>query len=263
MKYTIQKYQEFAEKYLTYNSTLYPMKIDADIKLQKVIFELHKSNTDAMNSIKQLVLLKKVNDIYCLSRSMFESVVNMGLLVSGKIDGGAERFEDFQYVEDYKIYNKLRPIFPAFAYMLYKQDSVKKITEQNDKFKNKYKNYKNWCGLDIYNRTKLIDNTFPSTCSNSKFFEWLYYYFYSLSSSATHRSSNALKRSTVWLKSDDSNKYSNLVYPTSNMPNLVLASFFSLIFYLASIRFIGHILDRTEAESYYQKETTRIIPVKK
>jgi len=261
--YNIKWYQELAGKYLTYNSTLYPMTINADIKLQKVMFELHQSNTDTMNSIKQLVSLKKVNDIYCLSRSMFESVVNMGALVSGKIYGGAERFEDFQYVEDYKTYNKLRTVFPTFTDMVYKQDIVKKITEQNDKFLKKYKKDNNWCGLNMCERTKLIDGSFPPTCSNSKFFEWLYYFFYKLSSSATHRSSTTLKRSIAWLKSDDSNKNSNSVYPTSNVPNLVLAGFHSLIFYLASIRFISYILNRTEIESYYQKETTRIIPVKK
>ena len=79
------------------------MKFNAELELQIAIMQLHQSNTDTMFSLRQIVALKNVNDIYCLSRSMFESVVNMGVLVTGKIKDGAQRFLDFQYLEAYKI----------------------------------------------------------------------------------------------------------------------------------------------------------------
>jgi len=45
------------------------------------------------------------------------------------------------------------------------------------------------------------------------------------------------------------------------MNHLVFASIHSLLVYLASIRFVGQILEgkKEETESFYQKETARII----
>lgn len=99
MELNIQTYQELAERYLKYQFTLYPMKFDVEPELQTVIMQSHQSNTDTMFSLRQIIALKSVNDVYCLSRSMFESVVNMGVLVTGKIKDGAHRFLDFQYLE--------------------------------------------------------------------------------------------------------------------------------------------------------------------
>jgi len=86
------------------------MKFNVEPELQIAITQLHQSNTDTLFSLRQIVRLKNVNDVYCLSRSMFESVVNMGVLVTGKIEDGAQRFLDFQYVEAYKILDHLRQI---------------------------------------------------------------------------------------------------------------------------------------------------------
>ena len=75
----------------------------------------HQSNTDTMFSLREIVALKNVNDVYCISRSMFESVVNMGVLVTGKIKDGAQRFLYFQYLETYKILRHLRQVEPDFV----------------------------------------------------------------------------------------------------------------------------------------------------
>ncbi len=103
MELNIQTYQELAEKYLKYQFGLYPMKFNSTPELQIAIMQSHQSNTDTMFSLRQIVALKNVNDVYCLSRSMFESVVNMGVLITGKIKDGAKRFLGFQYVEAYRI----------------------------------------------------------------------------------------------------------------------------------------------------------------
>ena len=98
MELNIPTFYKLAKRYLKYQFALYPMKFNVEPELQIAIM------------LRQIVELKNVNDVYCLSRSMFESVVNMGVLVTGKIEDGAQRFLDFQYVEAYKILDHLRQI---------------------------------------------------------------------------------------------------------------------------------------------------------
>lgn len=259
MELNIQTYQELAERYLKYQFTLYPMKFDASPEMQIAIMQSHQSNTDTMFSLKQIVALKNVNDVYCLSRSMFESVVNIGVLVTGKIKDGAQRFLNFQYLEAHKILHHLRQVEPDFFNKVYKPDKVKVITERRNSFVSKYGNISNWCDINLIERIKLIDKNFTPTCSNNKFFEYLYCQVYRRGSGATHRTSTGLEKSTVWTKTMVANL--NFIEPTPNMNHLVFASIHSLIVYLASIRFIGQIIEgkKDKMESFYHEETARII----
>ena len=259
MELNIKTYQKSAERYLKYQFSLYPIKSESKPKLQIAIMQSHKSNTDTMFSLRQIVMLKNVNDVYCLSRSMFESVVNMGVLLTDKIEGGAHRFLDFQYFEAYKILQHLRQVVPDFANKVYKSDEIKIITEGRNSFVLKYGNINNWCNINLIERIKLIDKFFSPTCSNNKFFEYLYCQVYRKGSGATHRTSIGLGRSTIWTKTRVGNL--NFIEPTSNINHLIFASIHSLIAYLASIRFIGQIIGnkKSEIESFYQEETARII----
>jgi len=259
MELNIQTFYKLAERYLKYQFALYPIKFNVEPELQIAIMQLHQSNTDTLFSLRQIVRLKNVNDVYCLSRSIFESVVNMGVLVTGKIEDGAQRFLDFQYVEAYKILDHLRQIVPDFVNKVYKPDEIKIITEGRNSFVSKYGNINNWCGLNLIERIRLIDKNFPPTCSSSRFFEYLYCQVYRKGSGATHRTSTGLGRSTVWTKTMVAN--STFVVPTPNVNHLIFASIHSLVVYLASIRFLGQIIEnkKDEIESFYQRETSRII----
>jgi hypothetical protein len=257
MELDIQTYQELAEKYLKYQFALYPMRFNSAPELQIAMMQSHQSNTDTMFSLRQIVALRNVNDVYCLSRSMFESVVNMGLLVSGKVKDGAKRFLGFQFVEAYKILDHLRQIEPEFAGKVYDPKEAKLIEAGRNAFVSEYGNVGDWCGLNLVERVRVVDGSFPPTCSTAKFFEYLYCQVYRKGSGATHRTSTGLGRSTVWTKSTLGDL--NFIEPMPNMSHLVFASIHSLIVYLASIRFIGQILKGNETESYYQRETARLI----
>lgn len=134
---------------------------------------------------------------------------------------------------------------------------MKLIVEGRNAFVSEYGNANSWCGLNLIERIKLIDESFQPTCSNKKFFEYLYCQVYRKGSGAIHRTSAGLERSTVWTKSMGGNLV--FIEPTANIDHLVFASIHSLVVYLASIRFIGQILKGSKTESYYQKETARII----
>lgn len=259
MELDIKTYQKLAERYLKYQFLLYPITSESEAKLQTAIMQFHKSNTDTMFSLRQIIILNNVNDVYCLSRSMFESVVNMGVLCTDKIESGSQRYLDFQYLEAYKILQHLRQIVPDFTNKVYKPDDIKIITEGRNSFVLKYGNIRNWCNLNMIERIKLIDKNFSSTCSNKKFFEYLYCQVYMKGSGATHRTSVGLGRSTIWEKTRVANL--NFIEPKPNMNQLVFASIHSLIVYLASIRFVGQLIGnkKNEIESFYQEETTKII----
>lgn len=257
MELTLQTFQRLLKKYLKYQFSLYPMKSNAATELQIAMMQLHQSNTDTMFSLKEIVSLKNVNDVYCLSRSMFESVVNMGVLSTQQINGGAERFMDFQYLEAYRIFDHLKQVEPDFVSKVYGPKTIEIMTEGRNAFVSKYGNLNNWCGLDLLARIRLVDRHFPPTCSTKNFFEYLYCQVYRKGSGATHRTSTGLGRSILWTKSRIANL--NLIEPTPNIDHLVFAGFHSLIVYLGSIRFIGRILCEIETESYYQKETARIV----
>ncbi len=259
MKLNIQTYHKLAGKYLKYQFSLYPMRFTISHELQIAIMQLHQSNTDTMFSLRQVISLKNVNDIYCLLRSMFESVVNIGILVSAKLADGARRFLDFQYLEVYKIYDHLKQLEPDFVNKVYSSQAIKLIADRRNSFISQYGNINNWCNMNLIERIRLIDKEFPETCSNKKFYEYLYCQVYRKGSGAVHRSSTGLGRSTVWTKTIFRNM--NFIEPSPNIDHLVFASIHSLIVYLSSIRFVGQILEgkREEIESFYQKETAHII----
>lgn len=257
MELSVKTFQELAEKYLKYHFALYPMRFNIKLELQIAIIQSHQSNTDTMFSLRKIVELKNVNDVYCLSRSMFELVVNMGVLISGKIEDGEKRFLEFQYVEAHRILGHLKQIEPEFTDKVYAPEEVKIIIAGRNDFVSEYGNVNDWSGLNLIEKVRLIDGSFVPTCSSKKFFEYLYCQVYRKGSGATHRTSAGLGRSTAWRKSMVGNL--NFIEPTPNMNHLVFASIHSLIIYLASIRFIGQILKGNETESYYQKETTRLI----
>lgn len=259
MELNIQTFQKLAERYLKYQFSLYPMKFDAEPQLQLAIIQCHQSNTDTFFSLRKIAELKNVNDVYCLSRSMFESVINMGVLVTGLVKDAAQRFINFQYLEAYKIFNHLKQIEPDFVGKVYSNEEIKIITERRNEFVSEFGNADSWCRLNLLDRIKLIDKALPSTCSNNKFFEYLYCQVYRKGSGAIHRTSTGLGRSTIWKENTFVNM--NLLMPAPNMNHLIFATIHSLIVYLASIRFIGRILEKksAEAEAFYHKETARII----
>jgi len=86
-----------------------------------------------------------------------------------KINGGVQRFLDFQYLEAYKILDHVRQVEPDFVNKVYKPDEVKVIKEGRNAFVSKYGNISNWCGLGLIERVILIDKTFPQTCSSKVF----------------------------------------------------------------------------------------------
>jgi hypothetical protein len=259
MEYNLDTFLKLSEKYLKYQFMLYPISLkDVDLKLQHSMMQSHQSNTDTIFSIRKIIEIKKVNDVFCLSRALFESIVNMGLIISGKIENAADRFFEYQYVEAYKIFQHLKRIEPDFVDKVYKSDTITIITKGRNNFVLKYGNLNNWCDLNMIERVYLIDKTFPPTCSFDKIYEYLYCQVYRKGSNAIHRTFTGLGRANI-IRIIELNG-NNYISPMANIDHLELACIHSLAVYLSSIRFLGYLIfdKRIDIETYYQQEIARI-----
>lgn len=59
-------------------------------------------NYFTLHTIRYLVRTERVADIYTLSRTMFEGVINMGLITRKLIPDDADRYQAFPFIESYK-----------------------------------------------------------------------------------------------------------------------------------------------------------------
>ncbi|MDD2353482.1 MAG: DUF5677 domain-containing protein [Atribacterota bacterium] len=259
MKYNLDTFLKLSDKYLKYSFMLYPISLkDVNLKLQHSMMQSHQSNTDTIFSIRKIIEIKKVNDVFCLSRSLFESIVNMGIIMSGKIENAEDRFYEYQYVEAYRTFQHLKRIEPDFVNKVYKHDTVNIITKGRNNFVLKYGNLNNWCGLNMIERVNLIDKVFPPTCSFDKIYEYLYCQVYRKGSNAIHRTFTGLGRANI-IRIIELNG-SNYISPMADIGNLELSCIHSLAVYLSSIRFLGYLLvgKKNSIETYYQEEIARI-----
>ena len=261
MDFNKKTFNELVRKYLELNSSFFPFTFGFNPNLQARLIECHHANTETFVSISQIFRLKHISDLFLLSRAMFESVINMGVLLSTKVPNGVDRFECFKYVEAYKtmVHLKEVEIIPGFVEKIYKPDDVKKITEGRDAFVSKYGAVSNWSGMNMIQRVNLVDSYFPPTWSNSKFAEYLYCQIYRKGSSAAHKTSISFDR-TILIKT--STKGKNKKWTRQPIQKaLIFAGFHSIINYLLSLRFFGRIVEgrEDEVEAYYQNEINRII----
>lgn len=87
---------------------LYPVQIEKEPARINLVFLNHDRNFSTFLTIRYLVQHERVADIYALSRSIFESIITMGLLSKRLIEEDIERYQNFQFIEVYKTYNHLK-----------------------------------------------------------------------------------------------------------------------------------------------------------
>jgi hypothetical protein len=90
--------------------TLYPLSIKNNAERINLVFLNHDSNFSTFLTIKYLFEHERLVDIYTLSRSMFESIISMGLLSKNIIPDDLERYQNYQFTEICRTYIHLRKI---------------------------------------------------------------------------------------------------------------------------------------------------------
>jgi len=86
---------------------LYPVQLQGEQNRINLILLNHDRNFSTFLTIMDLVKHERVADIYTLSRSMFESIISMGLLTKSIVADDLNRYQEYQFTEIHKTYTHL------------------------------------------------------------------------------------------------------------------------------------------------------------
>ena len=108
-KFTKSNFLKRSQEALDFQmSSLYHMKVDHNNDRLHLVLLNHDRNLSTFLTIQYLVKHGRVADIYTLSRSMFESVVSMGLLAKSTIPNDLDRYKTYQFVEMQRTHSHLQ-----------------------------------------------------------------------------------------------------------------------------------------------------------
>jgi len=238
--------------------TLYPVQVQEEPRRLDLVFLNHDRNFSTFLTILYLAEHGRVADIYTLSRSMFESVVSMGLLAEAVILDDIERYKEFQYVEILRTYNHLRKLGMQNLSGLSASEVVL-VSERSAGFVKKWgKRPLSWTGRSLEDNVKSVDEAYPPTCDESHFYEYLYCQVYREGSQSSHSSFAGLSKAVdVERVSIPGPLAAQRFKP--NDAQLVFACFHSLLVFASSVRFLGQVTGREQCERYFQQMASHII----
>lgn len=237
--------------------SLYPVSAKEDSSRVNLVFLNHDRNFSTFLTIRYLVEHERVADIYSLSRSMFESVISMGLLSKHLIQEDIERYQNFQYIEIYKTYNHLKELGLERLSGVSLSEADYLYDKRNEYIKRWGRRVSTWTGKSLEQNIKLIDEAYASTCDEKHFYEYLYCQVYRKGSQATHSSFAGLSKGVeierVTINDTVIQRFK------ANESHLILSCFHSLLVFLSSVRFLGYLTSKKEAEEYFQRIANYII----
>lgn len=258
-KFSKSNFFTLAKKVLDFQlETLYPIEIVDDPIRLNLVFLNHDRNFSTFLTIRYLADHERVADIYTLTRSMFESIISMGLLSKCLIEDDIDRYQNFQFIETDKTYNHLKKLGLAKLSGISHSD-IEFVNEKHEEYIKKWgNNTQSWTGKNLLQNVKIIDENYPPTCNEKYFYEYLYCQVYRKGSQATHSSfagiSKCVQIEEMLMPGDIKAQRFKV-----NEEHLVFSCFHSLLVFLSSIRFLGHLLGKKETEDYFHKIARYII----
>jgi hypothetical protein len=258
-KFTKSNFLKISQEVLNFQlSALYPILVQNGYHRASLIFLNHDRNFSTFLTVRYLVEHERVADIYALSRVMFDSIVSMGLLTKSLIPNDLDRYQNHQFVESYKYYSHLEKLGLANLSGISSSDVLMLKAKRNEYLSKYGKNVSTWTGKSLEENVKLLDNNFPRTCNEQHFYEYLYCQVYRKGSPATHSSFAGLGKGVETEEFIIPGSLTGHRFKT-NEPHLIFSCFHSLLVFLSSIRFMGHSLQKVEAEQYFQNVAEYII----
>lgn len=258
-KFTKSNFIKISQDALDFQlKSLYPVQTGKDPIRVNLVFLNHDHNFSTFLTIKYLVEHSRVAEIYTLSRSMFESVISMGLLAKRLIAKDIERYQDYQYLEIYKTYKHLKRLGLERLSGL-PLSEVDFVCNKREEYIKKWgRNIASWTGKSLEQDVRLVDEHYAPTCNEKHFYEYLYCQVYRKGSQSAHASFAGLS------KGIDIEKLSIPGAVTAhrfkaNEGHLIFSCFHSLLVFLSSVRFLGYLLDKKQTELYFHKVAEYII----
>ncbi len=257
-KFTKHNFMKMSQEALDFQlKALYPVRAIEDVTRVNLVFLNHDRNFSTFLTIMYLAEHERVADIYSLSRSMFESIISMGLLSKNLIKEDVERYQEFQYIEICKTHNHLKQLGLEHLGGVSASDIDCLYSKRNEYLRKWGRSTLTWTGKSLEQNVRLVDKTYPSTCNEKRFYEYLYCQVYRKGSQATHSSFGGLAKGVeaeqVTIQGVPILRFK------ANEAHLIFSCFHSLLGFLSSVRFLGYLMDKKETEDYFQKIASYVI----
>jgi len=250
--FTKEDFLKISEDVLNfYDDSVGMLKLEKDAMRKGFVLLNNDRNYFTFHTIRYLAKVERVADIYTLSRAMFESVINMGLITKSLIDNDIERYQSFPFIESYKIYNHLKKIELENLSGITSEE-YEYLRKHRYKYEAKWNKLSTWSGNNLEQNVILVDKNYPATWGIQHFYEYLYCQVYRKGSQVVHSSFGGLMKgiNIDELIQDDGEKVKVFI---PDQENLVFACFHSLFVFLSSMRFLGISIGNKEFEIYNQK----------
>jgi hypothetical protein len=250
---TVEEIEKEVFKTIDFNNKLFPLQFGKNVEKQGIILLNHFQNFETLKSLVILAKNKKAGDIAILSRSIFESSLNMGLLLHLPLNEGLERYRKYTSVESLKIYQHMTSFDKETADKIYKSLNISECEREANEYRKKYGKPKNsWSGLSCIEICKILDKDYPPVIKTNHFFEFMYCQVYRYSSSIIHRTQMGLLRN-IKISSKKLANEKCIHFMDSRKEGLIFNYFHGLISFIISIRILGRAFNISLLENYFQK----------
>lgn len=258
-KFTKSNFLKISQEAIAFQlESLYPAEIRGDPVRTGLILLNHDRNSSTFLTMRYLVERERVTDIYTLSRSMFESIVSMGLLAKAVVPDDLDRYQNYQFIEIHKTYFHLEKLGLQRLSGV-KPSEIETIKTRRKEYGRKYgQSLSTWTGQSLEQNVKLVDESFPPTSNEEHFYEYLYCQVYREGSQSAHSSFAGLKKGIEIEKVTTPALIMAHRFKT-NEAHLIFSCFHSLLVFLSSVRFLGYALGKQETEEYFHKMAKYVI----
>ena len=256
---TLEFLNQQLQEVLQEESKIYPLQFTDDSGKQGLIILNHYLNKDSMDSVNILANKKRALDVGILGRSIFESVLNMGLIWFLPVNEGVTRYELFMSVESQKVYQHMAVTEQETASKIYKSDDIRRWEAESEQYEREYgRATSSWSGISAVEICKILDREYPPVIKSEHFFEFMYCQSYRYGSSATHRSQRGISRH-LEVVSAPSRSGGTVHSAQTKEEGLIFNYFHSLIAFLASTRILGRAFNIPLLEEYFQRKVGFLI----
>lgn len=256
---TVKSLNQQLEEVFEEESKIYPLRFSDTNGKQGLIIINHHMNKDSMGSIKVLAAMQKASDIGVIGRSIFESVLNMGLLVHFSVNDGVNRYRLYSSIESLKVYKQMSQIEKETAAKIFTVENIRKWETNLRQYEREYGIVtSSWSGKTAIEICQILDEKYPPVIKSKHFYEFLYCQIYRYGSAAAHRSGQGLARH-VNIITAPASRGRRVHTARSREEGLVFNYFHSLIAFLSSMRIIGKAFNLPSLEDYFQKKVGLLI----
>jgi len=253
-KVTIEFLNQQLQEVLQEESKIYPLRFTDNSGKQGLVIMNHHLNRDSIDSVSVLANKQRALDTAIIGRSIFESVLNMGLIEYLPVKNGVTRYYLFMSVESLKVYRHMADIEPETASKIYKPANIRKWEGDLERFEREYGGVtSSWSGISTVEICKILDKHYPPVINSKHFFEFMYCQSYRYGSSATHRSQQGISRH-LRIVSTPSIRSGRVHSAQTSEEGLIFNYFHSLVVFLASIRVLIRAFNIPSLEDYFQKK---------